>query len=90
MQLDPEAYEAWNNLAALLLRKGKAREAFWALSESVRLKRNSWQTWDNYAQAAAACADWLYACDGILEVLKLTQGTRRVGGEVHPSACGWL
>ena len=43
-------------------------EAFSALSEAVKLKRESWQTWSNYAHAAVQTRSFLPAARGILQV----------------------
>ena len=47
------------------------REAFSALSEAVKYKRESWQTWSNYAHAAVQTHNHLQAARGILQVTKL-------------------
>ena len=43
-------------------------EAFSALAEAVKLKRESWQTWSNYAHAAVQTRNLLPAARGILQV----------------------
>ena len=67
-QQEPENGEAWNNLAAIHLQLQRPAEAFNALSEAVKVKRDSWQTWGNYAQAAAQTSHWLQAARGVLQV----------------------
>lgn len=52
-QQEPDHGEAWNNIAAIHLQLQHPAEAFSALSEAVKYKRDSWQTWANYGQAAA-------------------------------------
>ena len=44
------------------------KEAFSALSEAVKFKRESWQTWSNYAHAAVQTQNHLQAARGILQV----------------------
>ena len=44
------------------------KEAFSALSEAVKFKRESWQTWSNYAHAAVQTQNFLQAARGILQV----------------------
>ncbi len=44
------------------------KEAFSALSEAVKYKRESWQTWSNYAHAAVQTQNYLQAARGILQV----------------------
>jgi tetratricopeptide (TPR) repeat protein len=51
--LEPDNGEAWTNLAALWLQQGGWKEALQASEQAVKYKRDSWQTWDNYATAAA-------------------------------------
>ena len=48
------------------------REAFSALSEAVKYKRDSWQTWSNYAHAAVQTHNYLQAARGILQVTAST------------------
>ena len=67
-QQEPDNGEAWNNLAAIHLQLRRPAEAFNALSEAVKVKRDSWQTWGNYAQAAAQTGHWLQAARGVLQV----------------------
>lgn len=45
------------------------KEAFSALSEAVKFKRESWQTWSNYAHAAVQTQNYLQAARGILQVI---------------------
>jgi len=47
---------------------GRHAEALSALGEAVRLKRDSWQTWSNYAQAAASAGQPLQAARGAIQV----------------------
>jgi len=47
---------------------GRHAEALSALGEAVRLKRDSWQTWSNYAQAAAHAGQPLQAARGAIQV----------------------
>ena len=47
------------------------KEAFSALSEAVKFKRESWQTWSNYAHAAVQTQNHLQAARGILQVTEL-------------------
>lgn len=47
------------------------KEAFSALSEAVKFKRESWQTWSNYAHAAVQTQSYLQAARGILQVTQL-------------------
>ncbi len=51
-QLEPENGEAWNNLAAVHMHMEHWAEALNALGHAVRHKRDSWQTWENYARVA--------------------------------------
>ena len=73
-QLEPENGEAWNNLAAVHLRAERWAPAFSALSQAVKLKKGSWQTWHNYAQAALAVGEGASAARGVAAVVELTDG----------------
>ena len=64
-QQEPDNGEAWNNIAAIHLQLHHAPEAFSALSEAVKYKRESWQTWANYGQAAAQTGHHLPAARAV-------------------------
>ena len=71
-QQEPDNGEAWNNIAAIHLQLQHAPEAFSALSEAVKLKRESWQTWSNYAQAALQTNNDLPAARAVQKVRLLS------------------
>jgi Flp pilus assembly protein TadD len=48
-QLDMENGQAWNNVAALNIRKGSYPAAHIALQEATKQAHDSWQTWENLA-----------------------------------------
>lgn len=73
-QLDPEQGEAWNNVAALNVRKKKYKEAFVALTEALKQKRRNWQTWSNYVQVAAQLGHWMQVVSATYQLLELTDG----------------
>lgn len=50
------------------MQEGHFKEAFSALSEAVKFKRDSWQTWANYAHAAVQTGSFLPAARGIAQV----------------------
>lgn len=64
-QQEPDNGEAWNNIAAIHLQLHHSPEAFSALSEAVKYKRDSWQTWSNYGQAAAQTGNGLPAARAV-------------------------
>ena len=70
-QQEPENGEAWNNIAAIHLQLTHAPEAFSALSEAVKFKRDSWQTWSNYGQAAAQTGNHLPAVRAVQKASRL-------------------
>ena len=70
-QLDSDNAEAWNNLAALHMKQRSWRKAFAALKEAVRLRRESWQLWDNYVEAALRCGYTMLAVHGIEKIISL-------------------
>lgn len=65
---EPEHFEAWANLCALWLQEGGWREALQAAEQTVKLKRDSWQIWDNYALAAAKAEAPTACVRGLAEV----------------------
>ena len=52
----------------LCMQERHFKEAFSALSEAVKFKRESWQTWSNYAHAAVQTQNHLQAARGIMQV----------------------
>ena len=70
-QLDPDNGEAYNNLAVLYIKRKMWRKAFAALKEAVRMRRESWQTWDNYVDAALHCGFITNAVHGIQTILHI-------------------
>ena len=48
LKLNPEFGEGWSNLAGVLMKVGKMREAFEASRQSIRYLRENWRVWDNY------------------------------------------
>ncbi|EKF28656.1 hypothetical protein MOQ_007593 [Trypanosoma cruzi marinkellei] len=47
-QIQPNDAYAWNNLASVLLRDGRLRPAFNAMSQALRNNRRDWRMWQNY------------------------------------------
>eukprot|EP01024_Parvocaulis_polyphysoides_P068142 TRINITY_DN8263_c0_g1_i1.p1 TRINITY_DN8263_c0_g1~~TRINITY_DN8263_c0_g1_i1.p1 ORF type:complete len:706 (-),score=109.64 TRINITY_DN8263_c0_g1_i1:243-2237(-) len=76
VQQDLDHGEAWNNIAALLLKREMYKEAFSALKEAVRLKRDVWQLWDNYSLAAVHSEQWGEAINGCNKVQQFTHGKK--------------
>eukprot|EP01023_Acetabularia_acetabulum_P021598 TRINITY_DN21361_c0_g1_i1.p1 TRINITY_DN21361_c0_g1~~TRINITY_DN21361_c0_g1_i1.p1 ORF type:complete len:418 (-),score=43.82 TRINITY_DN21361_c0_g1_i1:364-1617(-) len=74
VQNDLDHGEAWNNIAALLLKRQMYKEAFAALKEAARLKRDIWQLWDNYSFAAVHSEYWGEAINGCSKVQQITHG----------------
>ena len=71
VQQEPDNGEGWNNIAAIHLQLQHAPEAFSALSEAVKYKRDSWQTWANYGQAAAQTGNNLPAARAVQKASSL-------------------
>lgn len=93
-QQEPEHGEAWANLAALWLQRGGAREALHAAEQAVKMKRDSWQAWDNCATAAVRAR----AVPAAIRALSKVRGVQQGGGEPppppprspHPHPLCWL
>jgi len=77
---EPQHGEAWANLSALWLQEGGWREALHAAEQAIKHKRDSWQTWDNYALAAAK-ADAPAACVRGLAEVRECESDSGVGSE---------
>ena len=70
-QLDSDNAESWNNLAALHMKRKSWSSALAALKEAVRLRRESWQLWDNYIEAALRCGHVKLAIHGLQKLASL-------------------
>lgn len=81
VQLDPDNGEAWNNIACLHMIRKKSKEAFIAFKEALKIKRNSWQMWENYGQVAADVGNFTQALEAVQMVLDLT-GNKRYDGDL--------
>eukprot|EP00887_Chlorella_sp_A99_P004614 scaffold4.g4614.t1 len=66
----PQAFNALSGKGAAGARRGGAREASVAgagsARQAVKHKRDSWQTWENYAQVAARVGQWQAAAHAVL------------------------
>lgn len=77
--LEPDHGEAWTNLAALWLQRGGAREALHASEQAIKYKRDSWQTWENYATAAAKAGVMPACVRALSQVRSMCEGHLMVG-----------
>ena len=75
-QMDPENGQAWNNVAALNIRKGSHAAAHVALQEATKQLPNSWQTWENLGMVAAKIGRFQQSARALLKVMELTQGAQ--------------
>ena len=48
LKQNPEFGEGWSNLASVLMKVGKFKEAYEASCQSIRFLRENWHVWDNY------------------------------------------
>lgn len=76
VQLDPENGEAWNNIACLHMVKKRSKESFIAFKEALKLKRNSWQMWENYSHVAADIGNLSQAMEAVQKVLDISKKKR--------------
>ncbi|EEF35796.1 conserved hypothetical protein [Ricinus communis] len=72
VQLDPENGEAWNNIACLHMIKKRNNEAFISFKEALKLKRDSWQLWENYSHVVMDVGNVRQALEAIQMVLHIT------------------
>uniref|UniRef100_A0A1B6CM44 Uncharacterized protein n=1 Tax=Clastoptera arizonana TaxID=38151 RepID=A0A1B6CM44_9HEMI len=56
--LEPDSFEAWNNLAKALLKLGNKPAAYSALHEAVKCNFNNWKVWDNLMAVSTDCANF--------------------------------
>ncbi|XP_075232827.1 tetratricopeptide repeat protein 27 isoform X2 [Lycorma delicatula] len=56
--LEPESFEAWNNLAKAYIKQGQKARAYHALKEAVKCNFENWKVWDNLMAVSTDCADF--------------------------------
>ncbi|KAI3459736.1 hypothetical protein Pfo_016399 [Paulownia fortunei] len=81
VQLAPENGEAWNNIACLHMIKKRSKEAFIAFKEALKLKRDSWQMWENYSHVSADIGNISQAMEAVQKVLDMTK-MKRIDSEL--------
>ncbi|XP_046664658.1 tetratricopeptide repeat protein 27 [Homalodisca vitripennis] len=53
--LEPDCFEAWNNLAKAYVKTGQKDRAYRALQEAVKCNYENWQVWDNMMAVSTDC-----------------------------------
>lgn len=56
--LEPESFEAWNNLAKAYILLGQKHRAYNALQEAIKCNYETWQVWDNLMAVSNDCRDF--------------------------------
>lgn len=56
--LEPESFEAWNNLAKAYILLGQKQRAYTALQEAIKCNYEMWQVWDNLMAVSSDCGDF--------------------------------
>uniref|UniRef100_A0A146LE10 Tetratricopeptide repeat protein 27 n=1 Tax=Lygus hesperus TaxID=30085 RepID=A0A146LE10_LYGHE len=56
--LEPESFEAWNNLAKAYILLGQKQRAYSALQEAIKCNYEMWQVWDNLMAVSSDCGDF--------------------------------
>ncbi|KAL1131101.1 hypothetical protein AAG570_012338 [Ranatra chinensis] len=56
--LEPDSFEAWNNLAKAYILLGQKQRAYNALQEAVKCNYEKWQVWDNLMAVSSDCGDF--------------------------------
>ncbi|XP_017780887.1 PREDICTED: tetratricopeptide repeat protein 27 [Nicrophorus vespilloides] len=51
--LEPDGFEAWNNLAQAYIRLGNKRSAHHALQDALRCNFDNWKVWENFLVVSA-------------------------------------
>ena len=75
-QADAENGQAWNNVAALNIRRGRFDAAHVALREATKQIRNNWQTWENLAMVSAKVGHFQQSARALVRVMELTDGAQ--------------
>ncbi|RZF41444.1 hypothetical protein LSTR_LSTR000158 [Laodelphax striatellus] len=56
--LEPDTFEAWNNLAKAYVKLGQKARAFQALKDAVRCNFENWMVWDNLMAVSTDCGEF--------------------------------
>ncbi|XP_054264735.1 tetratricopeptide repeat protein 27 isoform X2 [Macrosteles quadrilineatus] len=56
--LEPDSFEAWNNLAKAYVKTGQKARAFRALQEAVKCNYENWRVWDNLMAVSTDCGQF--------------------------------
>lgn len=56
--LEPDSFEAWNNLAKAYIFLGQKERAYNALQEAIKCNYEMWQVWDNLMTVSSDCGDF--------------------------------
>jgi tetratricopeptide (TPR) repeat protein len=75
-QADCENGQAWNNVAALNIRRGRFDAAHVALREATKQLRNNWQTWENLAMVSAKVGHFQQSARALVKTMELTDGAQ--------------
>ncbi|KAL1215023.1 putative UDP-N-acetylglucosamine--peptide N-acetylglucosaminyltransferase SEC [Cardamine amara subsp. amara] len=76
VQLDPEMWMAWSNIASLHMEKERSKESLIAIKEAIKLKRDNWKLWENFSRLAMDVGNTDQAFEAIQRVLKMTKNKR--------------
>lgn len=69
--IDPDSFEAWNNLAACLVHLGDKDRAFSILLESVKCNYENWKVWENFVHLAIDTGHFREAITGVNRLIDL-------------------
>lgn len=71
MCIEPESYEAWNNLSNSYIQLKEYGKAFSSLHEAIKLSYDNWHIWENLMVVAADCGEFndvIKACHRLLDL----------------------
>ncbi|CAG4912678.1 unnamed protein product [Colias eurytheme] len=69
--LQPNSFEAWNNLAKVYVSQGDKHRAYRALMEAVKLNYDNWKLWENVVLVSAAVGQYDDVIRGVHRILDL-------------------
>ncbi|KAG1704751.1 Tetratricopeptide repeat protein 27 [Nymphon striatum] len=58
VSIEPDNFEAWNNLSNTYIQLKQKRRSFLALQEALRLNYENWHIWENYLVVSADCGEF--------------------------------
>ena len=81
LKQNPEFGEGWSNLASVLMKVGKFKEAYEASCQSIRFLRENWHVWDNYVTISVGVSSFSHRQMYSKRYASVIEGLNELGGK---------